>query len=107
MTGAEAEGLFVGRKARFEVAAGRHRDAVAADDEASIKLGEFFEGFACVGVVNAAVVGWMSGQRVEDEASTACEHVVFGTDGEEGSDLASLATLACDLDGEIDDRLDG
>jgi hypothetical protein len=66
----------------------------------------FFEGFAGIGVVDAAVFGWVPGEGVEDQASASREHLVLGSHREECADLAALAAFACDFDGEVDHRLD-
>jgi hypothetical protein len=47
----------------------------------------------------------MSVQRVEEERARLSEHVLDIAHDEEGADLAALATLSGDLDGELDDLL--
>ena len=43
----------------------------------------------------------MTGQRIKDETTTSAENLVLGADGEQGTYLATLRTLASDLDSEF------
>ncbi len=48
---------------------------------------------------------WMSRKGIEYQTSATGQHLHFGADGEQCSDLAALAAFACDLDREIYDGL--
>ena len=88
------------RLGRVEVAGGGAHDAVGGDDEGAVELRELFHRVAHVGVLEALDLVAVAEQQGRAPSGGWRKHACVVADGEDGPDLASLAALARDLDGE-------
>jgi hypothetical protein len=77
-----------------DVAPRRDEDAVVAQDERAVELGEFLDSLAELGPVDLQELGRVSIEGVEQQRTRLRQHVLDITDDEERADLASLAALA-------------
>ena len=79
--------------------------AVIADDKRPIELCQLLDGLAHVGVIEVAQLLGVAGQRIEDHRPRLREHRLRIADDEQRADLAAFATLARQLHGKGDHRL--
>src|SRR6185295_18095484 len=90
-----------------DVAARGDEGAVVPDDEGAVELGELLDGLAELGALDVQEVLRVPVEGVEEQRARLRQDAVHVADDEEGADLASLAPFTGELDGEVDDALEG
>ena len=95
------------RHRRVDQAAGGFDRAVAGHDEGTVELGDLLDRLAHAEVADVALLAKVALERVEPQLAGPGHHVAGIADDDQRADGLSLAALAADLDGDVDDRLQG